>query len=265
MIKEIPRIVRQLPDGATAMYAWFQAMHTRVDILLRHTGPAACDLMQRAIDEMREVIASLEQAGNCFSPGSELFRLNHLNVGERMELSPALFDILSECIRYQRLTEGLFDVSVDPACHRGGMLPYLDLRDDHTASRLIADITLNLSGFLKGYALDRMREVVKQHGIHDALLNMGNSSIMSLGDVPFHLKNGCLTTSGNTTGHPSHIINPRSGQYVQGERSVTVMTDNGTDGEVASTVMFICQPEEKERLMSVLNVRSFTENLPEKL
>ena len=260
MSDEIPRSVRHLPDGDTALYTWFQAMHTRVDILLKHNGPAADVFMQRAVDEMRDIITLLEQAGNCFSMESELYRLNHLKAGERMELSPTLFDILSRCIRYHRVTDGLFDISVASTGHSAETLSCLDLRDDLTASRLTGCLTLNLSGFLKGYALDGMRKVLDRHGLHDALLNMGNSSIMSMGNVPFSLKDACLSTSGNSAGNPSHIINPQSGQYVEGERSVTVVTDNGTDGEVASTVLFICEPEKTNRLMEVLNVSDIIEN-----
>lgn len=263
MSDEVPRIVRHLPDGDTVLYTWFQAMHTRVDILLKHNGPAADRFMQRAIDEMREVIAALEQAGNYFSPASELYRLNHLPPGERMELSGDLFDILSKCVYYHSVTDGLFDISISSRCHNAESLSWLDLRNDHTAARVSGDLSLNLSGFLKGYALDELRKVSDKLGLNHVLLNMGNSSIMSMGDVPFHLKDACLTTSGNSAGNPRHIINPQSGQYVEGERSVSVVTDSGTDGEVASTVLFVCEPGKRNRLVEVLNVRDFTENVPE--
>ncbi|MDE6085655.1 MAG: FAD:protein FMN transferase [Muribaculaceae bacterium] len=255
MIKEIPRIVRQLPDGATAMYAWFQAMHTRVDILLRHTGPAACDLMQRVINQMQQEIFELECVGNCFSPSSEISRLNNLSAGKRIKLSPILHDILSKCQYYHSITDGLFDISISSSHHTPHTFHYLKLHEDHTASKEDKFLVLNLSGFLKGYALDRMKAILEYHKLSDALLNMGNSSILSMGDVPFHIKNSCLTTSGNSAINPRHIINPKTGEYVTTEKKVSVVTDTGTNGEVASTVMLLCETGNRKAMMENLNVK----------
>ena len=47
-----------------------------------------------------------------------------------------------------------------------------------------AGTTINLSGFLKGYALDKIREILKVHIIANALINMGNSSVLALGNHP---------------------------------------------------------------------------------
>lgn len=45
-------------------------------------------------------------------------------------------------------------------------------------------MTINLSGFLKGYALEKIRELLQQYEIENALVNMGNSSVLALGHHP---------------------------------------------------------------------------------
>ena len=67
-------ISRVLSDGSTVVYAWFQAMHTRVDLLLKSGHLMDKDLLDVA-DGIHAVITALEKAGNRFDPESELWRL----------------------------------------------------------------------------------------------------------------------------------------------------------------------------------------------
>ena len=40
-------------------------------------------------------------------------------------------------------------------------------------------ITINLSGFLKGYALEKTGTLLQHYEVKDALINMGNSSVLA--------------------------------------------------------------------------------------
>ena len=101
-------------------------------------------------------------------------------------------------------------------------------------------IILDLSGILKGYALERLRPLLPEYGITDALINLGNSSILSLGQNPSDIPSGqCLTTSGNATADRRHIRNPLTGEYVTGQRTVSVTTPDAIDGEILATTRFI--------------------------
>ena len=234
----MPHISRVLPDGATAVYVWFEAMHTRVDLLLKSSLLNERELLEAA-DGMRGVIARLEKAGNRFDPESELWRLNHFPAGEETEISNDLFDMLTQCLHYNRTTNGLFDISVSSPLFRSGFLSKIHLRDGGKFSRESEDVILDLSGFIKGYALDRLREYLEQHQISDALINLGNSSIMAIGDVPGPVKNGCLTTSGNGKSPRRHIRNPLTGDYITRTGEIQVFTQGGAEGEVEATVQFI--------------------------
>ena len=189
-------ISRVLSDGSTVVYAWFQAMHTRVDLLLKSDHLMDKDLLDVA-EGIHAVITALEKAGNRFDPESELWRLNHFPAGEEIEISEVLFDMLSQCLHYNSLTGGLFDISVSSLSFQPGFLRQIHLKDGRKFSRDSEDVILDLSGFIKGYALDRIRIYLDNRGVTDALVNLGNSSIMAIGDVPGPVRNGCLTTSGN--------------------------------------------------------------------
>ncbi len=45
-------------------------------------------------------------------------------------------------------------------------------------------VTINLSGFLKGYALEKTRKLLQHYEVKDALINMGNSSVLLFGHHP---------------------------------------------------------------------------------
>lgn len=236
----MPHLSRTLPDGAVAIYVWFEAMHTRVDILLKSNTFAESDLLDIA-EGMRLLIAELEKAGNRFDPTSEISRLNRLPAGEETEISKTLYDMLSLCLDYNVRTKGLFDISVSSPGYGPGMLRSIRLGPCRSFSRDREDVMLDLSGFIKGYALDRLREYLEEREISDALVNLGNSSIMAMGDVPGPVRNGCLTTSGNADVSRRHIRNPISGEYIEGKRIAQVFTKGGAEGEVEATVKFITE------------------------
>ena len=207
------------------IYAWFPAMYTRVDVVLvsNQDEISLMDVVNKMIFE----IQSLERLANCFSPDSELSKYNSKQITKE-QLAPELLCILQECENWRIETKGLFDIAV------GG--------------------SYDLSGFLKGYALDRIRSILTSSGIENALVNMGNSSVMALGKrsegkrwtvvnpesgQSVELYNECLTTSGNDTLERRHIINPMTGQYVEGVQMVSVITPTGSEGEVRSIEKFI--------------------------
>lgn len=213
------------------LYAWFSAMHTRVDIAIVSALDEA--VLLDVVDRIQARIADIERVGNCFDPNSELSLFNSGRVG-REELSPELSRILSLCDQWKATTDGLFDVAYSGI--------------------------INLSGFLKGYALDEIRPILDDASITNALINIGNSSILALGNQSGYtdgwhigtvngslslegvgevLHNQCLTTSGNDSPDRQHIVNPLTGQLITGHRQVSVITPTGTEGEVLATVKFI--------------------------
>jgi thiamine biosynthesis lipoprotein len=129
-------------------------------------------------------------------------------------------------------------------------------------------VELDPGGIGKGYAVDRMVEILKEHGVNIALVSGGGSSIYGLGHPPdkpegwkitirapgnpdkvaaeVFLKNMSLSTSGSyekffrANGRVySHIMDPRTGYPAQGASSVSVLAPHTIDSEAWTKPFFI--------------------------
>jgi len=146
-------------------------------------------------------------------------------------------------------------------------ISFLSNFDSKTASSNRA-VQLDLGGYAKGYALDRAALLLKQQGIHNALINIGGN-VLALGThgsrawrvgiqhprkpgplATLELRDGeAIGTSGDYQRYFElggrrycHLIDPRSGQPVQGVQAVTVLTRGARAGvlsDAASKPLFI--------------------------
>lgn len=259
----MPHLFRSAPSQ-NRYYAWFSALHTRIDLLL--LGSLSESEFETAEIAVRSELLAVEHLGNRFDLGSELSRAVRSSIpapslspvfggssaappfaehSPSPLLSPALFNLLSRCLQAHRETGGLFDITVNSPDFVPGLINSVELIPDNDSGsgylRLHnASIILDLSGILKGYALERLRLLLPEFGITDALINLGNSSILSLGQNPSDIPPGhCLTTSGNATADRRHIRNPLTGHFVNGQRQVSVTTADAVEGEIQATTRFI--------------------------
>lgn len=273
---DMPHIFRSLPDGRNVCYAWFSAMHTRIDVAL--LDDRSEQKMNRLVSRLHDLIVATEKLASCFDEESELARVNREAFRHPVLLTGELFSVLSLCRHYQLLTGGLFDITTDSDDFRPDTFSQVFLSDDRHIRFFREGIRLNLSGFLKGYALDKVRTCLSEQGITDALVNMGNSSVLALGRQPgenawsvgtpdhpelnVSLHDQCLTTSGNDSLERRHIVDPRTGRFVEGQRAVSVVTTGGSEGEVFSTCCFITTPAEREALRERFNIERIMVALP---
>ncbi len=237
------------------LYAWFAAMHTRVDMAV--CGRDEADLMAVA-GKVQERIGQLEKLANFYDPDSELANLNDAVAGTKTEVSEELLAMIYLAMRYNELTDGNFDICIKSPGYTAGMAK--DVEIDLAAGTLAKHrygIRFDMSGFIKGYALDEARNILERYAVGDVLLSIGNSSILALGNHPFGegwlvsypgeggenmeaaLYGECLSTSGNATGDRRHIISPSSGKPVEGAGMASVATRTGAEGEALATAMFI--------------------------
>jgi thiamine biosynthesis lipoprotein len=141
-----------------------------------------------------------------------------------------------------------------------------------SASSRNRSVQLDLGGYAKGYALDRAVALLKQQGIHNALINIGGN-IMALGShgsrawrvgIQHPRKPGPLATlelhDGEAIGTSGdyqryfelggkrycHLIDPRSGQPATQVEAVTVLTNGpraGVLSDATSKPVFIAGPD----------------------
>ena len=129
-----------------------------------------------------------------------------------------------------------------------------------------------MSGILKGYALDALRQMLLSEGVGDAFLSLGNSSVMGMGcksgtdgwpvteivggmkhEILLH--DECLTTSGNVDGVNHHIVNPLTNKEIGMNRKVSVVTRSATEGEVLSTSYLLADDAQLSHLDTTFHPR----------
>lgn len=264
----LPRICKKSPSGEMIYYTWFQAMHTRIDVAIVSCEAEA--FLNEASQRIYHRILDIEHTANCFDENSEISIVNRQAHLGPMTLSDELYHILSLCMKYNKLTFGLFDITTDSEGFTRETITHVALTDERKIKFDIPGIRLNLSGFLKGYALESIRSLLKECNIENALINMGNSSIMALGrphstqkwaishhmqnTEPIQLENECLTTSGNDIDTRLHIVNPRTGKTIEGRKCTSLVTKSGIEGEVLSTALFIASDEDEEAILQRFHV-----------
>jgi thiamine biosynthesis lipoprotein len=245
--------------------------------------------MESAADDAFEEARRLDALLSNYRPESEWSKVNREAAGHPVAVSKELFDLLADCANYSRASEGAFDITVGPLMRiwgfyrDSGHLPqagevnrvlgsigYRSLILDaanHTVAFAKPGMNLDPGGVGKGYAVDKMVEVLKKDGIRTALVSGGGSSIYGLGAPPDEegwkvqikdpfdefqhvaevmLKNESLSTSGSyekffvAEGKTwSHIMDPRTGFPAQGTLSVSVVAPRTLDSEVWAKPYFV--------------------------
>jgi thiamine biosynthesis lipoprotein len=172
-----------------------------------------------------------------------------------------LFDILSDCIDAHKKTHGLFDITINSPDHSTESIKKVELFSDLKAVQILDnDTILDINGYVKGYAADKIRDLILTTSVKNALINLGNSSVLGVGDHPFGkgwklkglanavtditLYNECLTTSGNIVAERKHIRHPVSHEFISGERTISVVTPTGSLGEILSTSFLLATKEQ---------------------
>ena len=254
MAAHLSHIFRHIPQIGNVVYAWWAAMHSRIDFVALvddKPEPLAIDIASRMAEEIR----AIESAANRFNPDSELSRARAAAAEKPTVISNRLAEILDFAIKSHARSLGFFDITVGSLNHSADTINSVELSLDNSTLFLNqSDVCLDLSGMLKGYALEAIRPILSDAGIDHALVNFGNSSVMAIGNAPsadgwnvafadsdgsgISLHDECLTTSGNNSPGRRHIVNPTTGSMVEGVGQVAVVTPDAASGEVLSTALF---------------------------
>jgi thiamine biosynthesis lipoprotein len=129
----------------------------------------------------------------------------------------------------------------------------------HTVRLLVEDAKVDLGGFAKGFALDRVCSMLREEGVESAVVNFGNSSIAGVGHHPygewwpigvanrccagavaeeFKLRDSALSVSGRAESGEYHILNPHTGLRVAGDELIVVEGRSALVAEVLSTALY---------------------------
>jgi len=241
------------------------AMNTTFSLRLRGIDGAIARGMAR---ECFDRIDSLESHLSRFIEGSDVWRINHMQSGETLFLNEACHLCLLRALDAYTQTGGLFDITLGKAIeHRkscSGETPpplagTLSIHPDTPAITCIdAGREIDLGGIGKGFALDQLRTLLNDWGVHDALISAGASSILAIGPnawpidlsgntetLRINISSQALSASGITI-QGDHIVHPHGNQAMPKRRCtrIWVAATDATCAEVWSTALMLVEPDE---------------------
>lgn len=198
----------------------------------------------------------MERLFNRHAAGAGLNVVNMLGRAGDVAVDDELFMVLELCEAFRRGTEGYFDITACSERAADTAAGYTLDAAAHTVRLHGAGALLDLGGFAKGYALERLRQRVAEAGVQQAVLNFGDSSITAIGHHPygewwpigvepdarrssvaqeFRLRDSAMSVSGRGRGGEYHIFDPHSGERVVREETMVVEGRSALVCEVLST------------------------------
>ena len=245
----------------------FRAMGTEVELLL-DADPG--ERAERALARGEAEFERLEQVMSRFRDDSELSCLNR--AGQMSSASPDLARVVELALAAREATDGRFDPTVHdavvaagydrtfaqvpadsalpspPATRCGG-----EVRVDGLTIELGTGVRLDLGGIGKGYAVDRVAELLALAG--PCLVNAGGDLAVRGGawpvgvadDLTVELTRGAIATSGRDRRawrrdgqEMHHLIDPSTGHPAVGDLvRVTVIAGSAVEAEVLAKAAFL--------------------------
>ena len=236
------------------------------------------------IDQSESLIASLESLVSVTDTGSELYAINQTGSGT---LTGKASSLMEQALEICRRTDGALDLSIYPIVRAWGfttgsyqvpdeaeiqaLLPLVDYRKiQYDAAD--GDVTLpvgmkiDLGSVAKGYAGQLVAQMLREHGVQSALLNLGGN-VQTVGAKPdgspwqigikdpqgedammvLSVEDQAVVTSGGYERYFEqdgqtywHIMDPSTGHPADsGLISVTIVGDEGVVCDGLSTALFV--------------------------
>lgn len=243
-----------------------------------------------AVDKCFEEISRIEKLLSVYLAESDISKINSAPCGQAVEVSSETASLIERANTYKEATEGDFDITIKPVADLwdiagGGRVPdegelarAVSLCGDVEVSTADSTVTLpaegmkiDLGGIAKGYAADRVREILVSSGVDSAIADLGGN-IVAIGKngrkswriglqhpervrgntfAYIEAEDKFIVTSGGyeryfekdgQTYH--HIIDPATGKNPENDiLSVTVVSENGTLADALSTACFVAGKE----------------------
>lgn len=259
-----------------------EAMATTFELFILHEdGHYAQQAAQAAFDKLDE----LEQELSRYVENSDISRINNLSAGQSAKVGLDTFECLQISRRINTETNGAFDITVGSlmscwlnpdkslrvpskeelirARQRTGM-NHLQLDESKYMVELLRDdVQIDLGGIGKGYAIDKMAELLRDWSIDVALIHGGYSTALGIGSprgtqgwsvtlsnphnlkqtlAGLHLQNQALSGSGLQKGR--HIIDPRRHEPVEGSSAAWACARDAATADALSTAFMVLSPDE---------------------
>ncbi|OHB65517.1 MAG: hypothetical protein A2Y76_04485 [Planctomycetes bacterium RBG_13_60_9] len=259
-----------------------QAMATTFEAIIQYEDKSYAQQAARAaFDEADRLEGELSR----FLETSDVARINNLPAGKALLLNLDTFECLKISAQVSAETGGAFDVTVgllvdcwrdedkspripspeelQSAMEHTGM--HLILLDEptHALALMASPIRVDLGAVGKGYAVDRMADMLREWSIDRALIHGGFSSVLAL-DPPQGMEGWLVTlshpenrnrtlarvllkhvsVSGSGVEKGQHIIDPRTGKPTEGKLATWSIAPDAARADALSTAFMVMTPDE---------------------
>jgi thiamine biosynthesis lipoprotein len=279
----------------------FPALGTMNTITIRERN-------SEALEQVRKRILELHDIWSVFRPDSEISRINQAAGVKPVAVSRDTIRILREGQKYGALSGGACDITAQPLMdlwRRAAAGEQLPGKADIRRKRRLVDYrkiiidesrgtvqlpragqAIDLGGIAKGFAADEAKRILKEHGIRDAVINLGGTAAVlgppkKIGIQKPYGTNGSpaavlrasdcvVVTSGSYEKYFTrqgiryhHILNVAAGRPAEsGLTSVTLVGSSGTELDALATGVFVLGLEEGAELVRQQGLEAvfFTEN-----
>jgi thiamine biosynthesis lipoprotein len=207
----------------------------------------------------------LESHLSRFRANSDISQIAQLKPGETLRVSEPVFACLEIAKQMEMTTRGAFSVTAAALRIQETPPQWTLLKEQFSIRCDDGKLDFDLGAIGKGFALDRMAEILREWDCKSFLLVAGGSSILA-GDAPtetvgwscglgddnslqrYWLKNCSLSGSGLAV-KGQHIFDPRTGQPAQRQNRAWALTETAAESDALSTAcMVLSEPEISERL-----------------
>ncbi len=218
------------------------------------------DYAESAAQTAFTLLTRLESHLSRFRVDSDIARIKELKPGEIVRVTEPTFACLQLAKKMELATRGAFSVAAtalktQPTAPQWTLLPEsFSIRCDG------GKLEFDLGAIGKGFALDRLAEVLREWSCPAFLLVAGGSSILAgeppagtngwscgLGDdgsaQRYWLANCSLSGSGLAV-KGKHIFDPRTGQPAEREERVWALTDTAAESDALSTAAMVLNKNE---------------------
>jgi thiamine biosynthesis lipoprotein len=208
-----------VPDSTAPVHRFsHEAMATVFEVfIIYEDANYAHQAAWAAFDELDKIEQNLSR----FIENSDISQINRLAAGQSLKLGDDAFRCLQLSAEVYDRTNGAFDITVgslldhglaqdgkpsvqeaDSTCYHTGMTILQLDETEYTVTLLAGPVQIDLGGVGKGYAVDRMAELLADWSIDTALICAGQSSVLALGAPP------------QSKGWPVKLTNPHNHKEV---------------------------------------------------
>lgn len=177
---------------------------TKMDTVMHLTayGPNA----SKAIDAAFNRIDEIEKMASVSISDSDVNKINEAAGKGYVKVHPEIIKIIKTSIEYSKISNGAFDITVSPLIKLWGigtenervptkleineklsLVGYKNIsinEADSSVKLMKPGMAIDLGGVAKGFTADEIIKIFREYEIKAAIINLGGSSIYTLGEKP---------------------------------------------------------------------------------